>query len=494
MKTSRRHFVCQTLLTLPLAGAVAACKRRHHTALGADANAATAKAPGMTGAVGLPGFQGTGQISYSPLVKQPKLQPFNDPDFGTRMVRITDVAADFSANVAMPAYPTTQAWNCDETRLILYVTQARPGGQQGWAMFHGKTYAFMRFLNINPSDIEQFWWSHTDPTQLLYISNYTLGSTVHAEMTAFNAESGTKTLVHDFMPDLIRLGWPKTGPVRAGYPFANGGNNRIWGLGAGGIPNIDGYLGVNCFGFDLQKRTITRYQGINLAQPRTMVPAPRLTGKGWFWNNANFRHDADDETWVFDIDGKFTRKLNFSANEHLDSALNDSGQDVLVGVQYDTPIHGNMIMANLETGAISTLVGKANGYGYPRTGSFTSCTAYQNPACIAGATVGSPFGTGNRGPVSKPTTLLDQEVFIANIDSGFVSRVAHHRSTGAWSDAPQSNYWAQPNVTISPSGTRMLVQSDWGCADPAQPVLQPTAAVDTYVIELPTYVGQVSAQ
>jgi hypothetical protein len=485
MKTARRHFVCQTLLALPLAGALASCKGSNLAALNADANAGTTKGSSAAGTGGLPGIQGTGQVSYSPLAKPPKLQPFKDPDFGTSMVRITDAANDFKAGVAMPAYPTTQAWNCDETRLILYVTQARAGGQQGWAMFDGKTYAFLRFLNINPSDIEQFWWSHTDPTQLLYISNYSMGSTIHAEMVAFNVETGAKMIVHDFMPDLSKLGWPVTGPVRAGYPFANGGDNRIWGLGAGGIPNIDGYLAVNCFGLHLETGAIIRYQGMDLAQPRTMVPAPRLTGKGWFWNNSGFSADANYETWVLDIGGNLTRKLSFSSNEHLDSAMNGAGQDVLVGVQYDTPVHGNMILANLETGVISTLIGKSNGYGYPRTGSFTSCTAYQNPTWIAGAAVGSPFGTGNRNPVPKPTTLLDQEVFIANIDSGAVSRVAHHRSTGSWSDAPQSNYWAQPNVTISPSGTRILVQSDWGCADPAHPLIDPNAVVDTYVITLP---------
>jgi hypothetical protein len=40
-------------------------------------------------------------------------------------------------------------------------------------------------------------------------------------------------------------------------------------------------------------------------------------------------------------------------------------------------------------------------------------------------------------------------------------------------------------VTISPSGTRILVQSDWGCADPAHPLIDPNAVVDTYVITLP---------
>jgi hypothetical protein len=43
-------------------------------------------------------------------------------------------------------------------------------------------------------------------------------------------------------------------------------------------------------------------------------------------------------------------------------------------------------------------------------------------------------------------------------------------------------------VTISPSGTRILVQSDWGAGTPgAGVVADPDAIVDTYVIELPAY-------
>jgi hypothetical protein len=40
---------------------------------------------------------------------------------------------------------------------------------------------------------------------------------------------------------------------------------------------------------------------------------------------------------------------------------------------------------------------------------------------------------------------------------------------------------------VSTSGTRILFQSDWGNGDPSNPVLDPNAAVDTYVIELPSY-------
>lgn len=431
-----------------------------------------------------PGIKGTSAARYSPLARPPARRPFRDPDFGSRMVRITDARADFGARVAIPAYSSTQAWNCDETRLILYVTEVGAGGKGGWALFNGRDYRFLRFLDINPSDIEQFWWSRSKPRELLYLSNYELGGSHHSELTSIDVESGQRRVLHDFVPDLERLGWATQGPVRAGYPFANGGDNRLWGLGAGGIPNIDGYLALNVFGFNRDTGQIVRYPSLAQAQPRFRVPTPLVSGRGWFWNDTR-GDDARNQVWVLDEQGRVRRKLEFSAAEHVDNAIGSRGHDLLVGVQFDGPVQGNLVLADLDTGEVRCLIGPHTGYGYPRTGSFTSATAWRAPSRVAGATVGSPFGTHASTAQPRPWTLLDQEVFVADLGTGEVVRVAHHRSTGAWSDARESNYWAQPNVTISPSGTRLLVQSDWGGGDPSAPVIDPAAQVDTYVIELP---------
>ncbi|MBU6440257.1 MAG: hypothetical protein KGS28_08495 [Betaproteobacteria bacterium] len=510
MNPNRRRFLQQSLLTLPALGSLSACGGgggSSGSSGGSSGTTSTTAVPPPSGvdlSAGLHDY-GTSPVPYTAMTKPTLLQKVRDPDFGTTMIRITDIAngptnnGGAAANVAMPAYPSTQAWNCNETRLILYVTTTpfNSGDTQGWAMFDGKTYGFIQFLPINPSDIEQFWWSRTDPDILYYIDNFSLSGTTYAQLTSYNVSSGVHTVVHDFMPYLRSQGWPTTGPVRAGYPFANGGyygvagaDNRIWGLMAGGIPNINGYLAGNCFGFDMLTGNVIRYASIPLAEQRTMIPAPRLSGNGWFWNDTNFASSANYQTWVLDGGGNFLRQLSFSSNEHIDTSLNAAGQDVLLGVQFDTPTVGNMIMANLETGTVSTIIGVANGYGYTRGESFVGSTAYLNQAWAVGSAVGSPYGTNNSGPTSNPTTLLDQEVFIANINTGAVYRVAHHRSTGAWSNATTSTYWAQPNVTISPSGTRILVQSDWGAGDPSNPVVNNTSlVVDTYVIELPSYTG-----
>jgi len=441
---------------------------------GAGATTTPAAVPVVAGvdlSVGLQNY-GLKAMSYSKLAKPAKGQTVIDPDFGTRITRITDCVADFKNLCAAPAYPTAMAWNADETRFILYApgSTMQAGGQQGWALYNGTTYAFIKFIDINPGDIEQFYWDHQDPATLYYIDNHSVGSTMVADLTALNVETGAKTIEYSFMPNLP-AGWPRTGPVRCGYPFALGINakgERIWGLGAGGIPNVNGQLGLNVFGFNQATKQMVFYDTnyVAQAQARGTTPFPLLSGQGWVAPDPASQNSTTGRVFILDINGKYVRTVNFDAYEHCDTAMNAAGHDMLVGSQFNraTGGNGNVIAADLNTGVVQNLVGESSSpvFGYPATGSLTGSTAWKNPMWIATGMTGNIYGTGNNGPSSKPTTLLDQEIMLTSLTIGTTYRFAHHRSTGNYSNAPQSNYWAQTNVTLSTSGTRILFQSDWG--------------------------------
>ncbi|MFT8131004.1 hypothetical protein, partial [Salmonella enterica] len=90
---------------------------------------------------------------------------------------------------------------------------------------------------------------------------------------------------------------------------------------------------------------------------------------------------------------------------------------------------------------------------YPGTDTHISGHAFRAPGWVAVSSVG--WG----------------ELLLANVDTGTVCRVGHHRS-------PSGDYWQEPHVNISPTGTRLLFGSDWG-----------SGAVDSYVVELPSYTG-----
>jgi len=77
-----------------------------------------------------------------PLSKPGYLQTVTDPSFGTTIRRISNAGA---GDVIKPMYSTTQAWNADETRMILYQRG------QGHILLDGITYVFIRNLDdINP--------------------------------------------------------------------------------------------------------------------------------------------------------------------------------------------------------------------------------------------------------------------------------------------------------------------------------------------------------
>ena len=81
----------------------------------------------------------------------------------------------------------------------------------------------------------------------------------------------------------------------------------------------------------------------------------------------------------------------------------------------------------------------------------------------------------------KRATVFFSEIYLASTDpdNPVVCRLAHHRSKGKHADdGDYPAYFGEPHVTISPSGTRLLFGSDW----------YDSGSVDTYVIELPSYV------
>ncbi len=517
MDTSRRQFLLHAGVALPLFAGLNSCGGGGGGGGGGSgANAGTVGVSSSVPATGLTDY-GKNLMPYSVLAKPSKLVPFLDPDFKTKMVRLTDASTDWHSQVAVPAYPTTQAWNCDESLLILYVTSplTANGISGSWALMDGNHYNFIQFLPINPADVEQFYWSTTEPSAIYYLNNAQINGVqvnqlvkVAVTPTAHNAAGaitqvsvGSPQVLHDFAND-FKSGGALYNAVRGvgtitevsggEDPFAMSETNDLIGLGA--YLNRNGPSGGKeyaSFSYRISTNTIGATKTVEGA-------VPQATPSG---SNTYFYNSTTSVSVMDPVSNAVKLTLPFDGTQHSDMLRNSVGDDVVAGVQFDVPSGGQtgtLVWTNLSKGgSINVVIGPSKGDPYPPGGTLVSGRAYKVPGWVAVGITGCPSGsTGDcQGPQptvsGSPRTYLDQEILISNIDSGAVYRVAHHRTTGNYGNATNSNYWAQPNVTISPSGTRILFASDWGSANPSAPVINGNAVVDTYVVELPGYGGPV---
>jgi hypothetical protein len=368
-------------------------------------------------------------------------QAVTDPEFGTTIRRITAVPESEGANaVIKPLYSTIQAWNADESYLILYHRG------KGHELHDGQTYQFLHQLTlVSPTDFEQILWDPEDRDIFYYPSNYNAVPNLYRHRVSI----GENEVVHDF-GDIC-----PTGDWGALLSLGSDPMYLSWANGSG-------VVGLQCgakkFLYDIKNDQVLGsafVSGTNV----TFQPGP----------SGEFAYGYGN---VYDVALRLVRSLSLAnPYEHASLGRTSDGHDTLNIVVFDPPAGGaqmdhvgSLVRFDLDSGAERVLIGMGNGYPYPRSGTHISAVAHRCSDWVAVSSVGDPAGQG----------VLDQEIALANAVTDRVCRVAHHRSyagEGRW------RYWAEPHVVISPSATRLLFASDWGNG----------SSVDTYVIELLSY-------
>jgi hypothetical protein len=350
-------------------------------------------------------------------------QSVRDPQFGTTIRRVS--AASGATYAITPLYSTVSAWNADESRLLLYHVG------RGHALYDGRTYQFLKMLAIQPADIDQVYWHTTDPDVLFYPSGKTL--------VRYRVSTGAKEAVRTF--EFC------TGSVSAGSdPMFSSWDSNVFGL------QCDGWAFLYDVGRNVVSRTASASQG-----------APRPSASGGL---------AMQKAAVLNASMQFKRRLDLAnPADHASQGRRAAGDDTYDTVAFDSgPLGsevGSLVSFDMATGASRVIVGPATGFPYPPSGTHVSSLAYRNPGWSVLSIVGNPSGGG----------VLDNEIVIADTNSGRVCRAAHHRSFGRNNTRLLDSYWAEPHALPSPSGTRVLFASDWGNQ----------ATVDTYVLELPVH-------
>ena len=90
------------------------------------------------------------------LARPAYLDTIVDPSFGTTIRRITNAV---TGKRIVPLYSTIQAWNADETFMIVFDVD-----NNIHKLLNGQTYQFIRDLNdIDTDDDEQIFWDFNNP-------------------------------------------------------------------------------------------------------------------------------------------------------------------------------------------------------------------------------------------------------------------------------------------------------------------------------------------
>ena len=376
-----------------------------------------------------------------PLAKPGYLKAVKDPSFGTTIRRISDAG---NGNVIKPMYSTIQAWNADESLMILY--DQSKGVHR---LLDGMTYAFIRNLDdIRPDDIEQLFWDFDNPDQLYYLEAKT------DDFIQYNPRTKAKKVLinlDDATPNC-------TGSISLG----NDVQMMSW---------DSDVIGFRCnndkaYYYRLSTGKVTEFAISDVAY---YAPMPGPSGK-------LFYHDTE----VYGADGQRTRSLNQAKIEHSCLGKLPNGHDANFSIAFaEGPSGGcigDIIAHDLVTGECFPVISQSQGYDYPQSGTHISALAHKNTQ--GGWVAASMVGYDEDGQA-----LLDQELVIARAEPGSVKvcRIGHHRS-----DERQFDYWGEPHATISPTGTRVLFGSDWSGPEDGR-------SVDSYVVELPSFEGSSTA-
>jgi hypothetical protein len=352
-----------------------------------------------------------------------------DPQFGATLRRITAVPPSTTSDAAIvPLYSTISAWNADESLLLLYHVG------RGHELYDGRSYRFLRSINIQPTDVEQVWWHTSDPDVLLYPSGNRL--------VRYHVSSGVNETVRTFA-------FCATSVTAGDDPMFTSWDSNTVGL----------KCGSTMFVYQISTNTVT---GLGTT---ASVNAPQAAPSGAL---------AVLDGSVLDRGLVLQRQLDLASSfEHASLGQLANGRDTYNTVVFDPgPLGsgvGSLVSFDLVNGSSRVVVGPATRWPYPPSGTHVSSLAYRAPGWVFLSIVGNPSGQG----------VLDNEIVVADTNTGRVCRAAHHRSYGRNNTHLAQSYWAEPHVVPSPTGTRAIFGSDWGNG----------ATVDTYVVELPSDLG-----
>ncbi|MCM5680340.1 hypothetical protein M8A51_12450 [Schlegelella sp. S2-27] len=371
------------------------------------------------------------------LARPGKGEALLDPVHGSCVVRVTAHDQEPPKGFARNDYSRRQAFNADDTRLLVVA-------QDGyWHLYDARTLKHLKVLSGPAGDAEP-QWHPTDPALLYYLPTNGVGMRLHE----LNVKTGHSRVVADFGTRLRAL-WPRAQSAwtrSEGSPSADG---RYWAFQV----DDDRWQGLGLFTYDLiEDKILATYDfaahGKVRADHLSMSPSGRHVVVSW----------NDGPT-------AFTRELTQPrvlqrVGEHSDIALTADGDDAYVAIDYKAN-DGALFMLNLRTGQRTDLF--PTYVAGTATALHVSGKAYRRPGWVLVSTYADYGKAGQQ--------WLHRRLFAVELKAKpRIVHLAHHHSRYA-------KYWTEPHASANRDFTRLMFNSNWGTASETD--------VDAYMVLVP---------
>jgi hypothetical protein len=397
----------------------------------------------------------TGLLPQPDLPQPAVATPFVDPTFGVPITRISDARASGLPGV-VPTYSKRQAWNADQSLLLLR------SGDGTVRLYDGSSYQFVR--EIDSIGGEDVFWHPTDPSVILY----------NPANTIYSYDLDTDEAVELFEFE--------------GFDFAN--TREEGNLSADGR-----YYAVAASTYDevVQEVRFRRIVVVDLLT-RSVVASrdfpANLQSLDWVSISPTGTYVVVDyatsETGPFQGVEVYDRQLNLLWQRplgagHSDLAIDATGTEVLVMDVYDPEANVTYIRKyRLSDGQETTLLGVSAHFDL-----HISC---RNNSRTEWCFVSTFDFVGRLTDSAEDWLPFEDEVFALALDgSGAVQRLAHHHSrrySPSTPDSDNSVYIAEPHATVSATGDRLVFGSNW------RRNVSELESVDAYVVDLRGMIGE----
>ena len=368
------------------------------------------------------------EVWKAPSISRPGyLKTIMDPIFGTKVTRVTDPGRTVPnigqtwESVARHHYSKDQAWNADQTLLML------DRGTSGILFLDGETYEPL-FIGNSPGRRR---WHPTEPDLQIYVRTNKIG--------IWNVTTDEKNV-------LIEL---------KGY------SDFTIGEGEGNLSD-DGRMiavaGLNpdgkriTFAYDLEARK--KYPDIPTSNGYDFVTISPLGNYIVVHGDDLGSVDGNDQTQVYNLNGSKVGTLwsEYHRPGHYDLTMDENGDQVAVGVSKASPDKGRVISRRLRDGKVTVLT--PGGWA-----SHTSARNLRRPGWV--------YVTFKR-PNSPWLPYYDEIVAVKLDGSMEVQRLVH-------THAAPNGYLTEAHGSPSLDGTKVIFASNWD---------NPDGSIAAYVVDL----------